>query len=220
MFIILLGAPGTGKSTQADVLAQKLSLTHIATGELFRQAMEQKTKLGLEVCAYIEKGMLVPDEITVQMVLDRISAPDCEGGIVLDGFPRNLKQAKALDKALSQEAKAIDKVVYIRVTEVELLRRLSGRWMCRDCSAPYHVVDSPPAVPGKCDKCGGELYQRTDDNIETVKNRLGVYFGATSPLVNYYDTMNKLIDVDGEGNAEEVSQNILSALRTGKLVTG
>ena len=180
MYIILLGAPGAGKGTQATMLAQKLKLVHVATGDLFRQGLGQGTELGLKAKSYMEKGVLVPDEITIQMVLERISAPDCEKGVIFDGFPRNLKQAEALDKALTGQGKAVDKVVYIKVAEEELLRRLSGRWICRQCQTPYHAVSSPPKVEGKCDKCGGELYQRSDDTVETVKNRLKVYFSETA----------------------------------------
>ena len=219
MYIILLGAPGAGKGTQAATLAEKLGAAHIATGDLFRQALEQGTELGMQAKSYMEKGMLVPDEITAQMVLDRISAPDCEAGIILDGFPRNLEQAEALDKALAGQAKAIDKVVYIKVPEEELLKRLSGRWICRNCQAPYHAVDSPPKVAGKCDRCGGELYQRADDNAETIKNRLKVYSAQTAPLIDYYARAGKLLEVNGEGSVAEVSQRVVAALNSGKLVT-
>ncbi len=136
MYIILFGAPGAGKGTQAVYVAQKLNLVHIATGDLFRQAIEKGTELGIQVKSYMEKGMLVPDEITIRMVLERLSAPDCESGVVFDGFPRNLEQARALDEALTKQAKAIDRVVYIKVSEEELLKRLSGRWVCRDCQTP------------------------------------------------------------------------------------
>ena len=219
MYIILLGAPGAGKGTQAATLAEKLGAAHIATGDLFRQALEQGTELGMQAKSYMEKGMLVPDEITAQMVLDRISAPDCEAGIILDGFPRNLEQAKTLDKALSRQERAIDKVVYIKVPEEELLKRLSGRWICRNCQAPYHAVDSPPKVAGKCDRCGGELYQRADDNVQTIKNRLEVYFTQTAPLIDYYARAGKLLEVKGEGNIAEVSQRVVAALNSGKLAT-
>ncbi len=168
MYIILLGAPGAGKGTQAVYVAQKLNLVHIATGDLFRQAIEQGTELGIQVKSYVEKGMLVPNEITIRMVLERLSAPDCESGVVFDGFPRNLEQARALDEALAKQAKAIDRLIYIKVSEEELLKRLSGRWVCRDCQAPHCAIDSPTMIWGKCDKCGGELYQRPDDTTETV----------------------------------------------------
>ncbi len=212
MYIILLGAPGAGKGTQAVMLAEKLKLVQVASGDLFRQALQQETELGKKAKVYMEKGQLVPDEITIQMVLERLSAPDCKKGAILDGFPRNIKQAKALDKALKLQSKSIDRVVYIKVSEGELLKRLSGRWICRKCQAPYHEVDSPPRVAGKCDRCGGELYQRPDDNADTVKKRLEVYFAETSPLIDHYKRAGKLLEVNGEGSAAAVNQRILTAL--------
>jgi len=215
MYIIFLGAPGAGKGTQAANVAGELNLVHIASGDLFRQALEQKTELGLKAKAYMEKGMLVPDEITIRMVLERLSAPDCEPGVILDGFPRNLEQAKALDKALAEPTKSIDKVVYINVPEEELLNRLSGRWICRNCQTPYHAINSPPQVWGKCDQCGGELYQRPDDTVETVKKRLQVYFNQTAPLIDYYTKAGKLLEIDGDGSVGEVSRRIVTTLRRG-----
>jgi len=212
VYIIFLGAPGAGKGTQASIVAQKLDMVHIASGDLFRQAIEQGTELGIQAKSYMEKGKLVPDEITIRMVLERISALDCDSGIILDGFPRNLEQARALDKALAEQNRSIDKVVYIKVSEEELLSRLSGRWICRNCQAPYHTITSPPMVEGKCDKCGGELYQRPDDTVETVKKRLEVYFAQTSPLVDYYNRAGKLLEVDGEGSVDEVGERIVLAL--------
>ena len=213
MYIILLGAPGAGKGTQAAYVAQKLKVAHIATGDLFRQAIERGTELGRQAKYYMEKGILSPDELTIQMVLERLSAPDSKSGVVFDGFPRNLKQAEALDRALAQQAKAIDRVVYIKVPEEELLRRLSGRLICRNCQMPYHATDSPPKVWGKCDKCGGELYQRPDDNVETVKKRLDVYFAETAPLISYYAKSEKLIEIDGEGSVAEVGERVITALK-------
>lgn len=212
MYIILLGAPGAGKGTQAVYVARQLNLVHIATGDLFRRAIEEGTELGKQAKYYMEKGTLGPDEITIGMVLERMSAPDCKSGVVFDGFPRNLVQAKALDKALAKQAKIIDMVVYIKVSEKELLRRLSGRWICRDCQTPYHAVNSPPKVRGKCDRCGGELYQRPDDTEETVKKRLEVYFTETAPLIDYYTRLGKLKAVDGEGSIDKVGEKIIAAL--------
>jgi adenylate kinase len=212
MYIVLLGAPGAGKGTQAAILSQKLKLAHIASGDLFRQALGKGTPLGLQAKTYMEQGKLVPDEITIKMVLERISAPDCQGGIMLDGFPRNVEQAKALDEALKKQKKAIDKAVYIKVSEAELLTRLTGRWICRKCQAPYHEVNSPPKVAGKCDKCGGELYQRADDNTATIKKRLEVFFAETAPLIDYYAKNGKLLEVQGEGSMEQISDRIISAL--------
>ena len=159
--------------------------------------------------------MLVPDEITIKMVLERLSAPDCRNGVILDGFPRNLGQAEALDKALAEQTKTIDKVIYIKVAEEDLLQRLSGRWICRNCQTPYHATITPPRVKGKCDRCGGELYQRPDDNVETVKERLKVYFSQTAPLIDDYAHGSKLIEVDGGGEVAEVSRRIISALKGG-----
>ena len=213
MYIILLGAPGAGKGTQAVMLAEKLNLVQVASGDLFRQALKDETELGLKAKEYMDKGQLVPDEITIQMVMERLAAPDCENGAILDGFPRNLAQAKALDKELESQAKAIDKVVYIAVSEGELMKRLGGRWICRNCQAPYHEVDSPPKVVGICDRCGGELYQRDDDNEKTIKKRLKVYFGETAPLIDYYRQSGKLLEINGEGSTAEVNQRIAAALR-------
>jgi len=212
VYIILLGAPGAGKGTQAAYVAQKLSLAHIATGDLFRQVLEQGTELAMQAKAYMEKGALVPDEITIQMVLEHLSAPDTKVGAIFDGFPRNLKQAEALDRALVKQARAIDRVVYIKVSEEELLRRLSGRFICHNCQMPYHATDSPPQVWGKCDKCGGELYQRSDDTAKTVKKRLEVYFAETAPLIDYYAKLGKLVEIDGEGDAAEVGKKVIKAL--------
>jgi len=212
MYIIFLGAPGAGKGTQAARLAGELGLVHIATGDLFRQALERGTELGLKAKSYMEKGTLVPNQITISLVLERLSAGDSGRGAILDGFPRNLEQAEALDKALAQEGRAIDKVVYIRVAEEELLRRLSGRWICRRCQTPYHITDSPPRVAGRCDKCGGELYQRPDDREESVRKRLEVYFAETVPLIDYYARRGKLLEIDGEGGVAGVAERIKTAL--------
>jgi adenylate kinase len=212
VYIVFLGAPGAGKGTQAASVARKLKLVHIATGDLFRQALEQGTELGLAAKSYMEKGVLVPDQITIDMVLERLSAPDSRGGAVLDGFPRNLKQAEALDKALALQGKSIDKVVYIKVSEAELLRRLGGRRICRQCQTPYHITDSPPKVEGRCDVCGGELYQRPDDTEESIKKRLEVYSEETAPLIDYYRRAGKLLEVAGEGGVKAVEKRIVAAL--------
>jgi len=195
------------------MLSEKLKITQVASGDLFRQALQKETELGKKAKVYMEKGQLVPDEITIQMVLERLSSPDLKNGAILDGFPRNIKQAEALDKAMAASKKKIDKVVYIKVSEKELLKRLSGRWICRNCQAPYHEVDSPPKAKGKCDRCGGELYQRADDNTETVKKRLKVYFAETMPLIDYYKKDGKLLEIEGEGSTDEVNRRIVTALR-------
>jgi len=212
VYLILLGAPGAGKGTQATVLCQELGLAHIASGDLFRQAAEEGTELGKLAKSYMGKGMLVPDEVTIQMISERLKALDCNAGCVLDGFPRTAEQAEALDAVLIGQGKAIDSAIYIRVAEAELLRRLSGRWICRNCQTPYHVSSSPPKVAYKCDRCGGELYQRSDDTAETIKERLKVYFDQTVPILDYYRQSGKLIEVDGELGIEEVAKKVLSAL--------
>jgi adenylate kinase len=208
MRAILLGAPGSGKGTQAERLSQATGLVHIASGDLFRQAEKEGTELGKLAKSYMEKGLLVPDEVTIGMILERIA--ESSQGFILDGFPRNMEQAKALDKALAEEA--IDKVIYIKVPQEELLRRLSERWICRQCETPYNLVSSPPKVAGKCDLCGDELYQRPDDNKETVQKRLEVYFAQTTPLISYYQQRGKLVEIDGEKMIEEVSKELLALL--------
>ncbi len=220
MYIIFLGAPGAGKGTQAANVARELNLAHIASGDLFRQAVERGDELGLRVKAYMEKGMLVADEITIRMILERMAAPDCQTGAVLDGFPRNLEQAEALDKALKRQNRAIDRVLYIKVPEEELVKRLSGRWICRSCQTPYHRQSSPPRVRGRCDRCGGELYQRPDDRAETVKKRLKLYFVETAPLIEYYRRQGKLLEIDGEGSIDTVTSRITSSLHKREFITG
>ena len=212
MYVILLGAPGAGKGTQAVNISKSLGLAHIASGDLFREEQAKGTELGNIAKSYMEKGQLVPDEVTVKMILGRISAPDCEKGIMLDGFPRTLEQAKALDEALAKENKGIDLVLYIKVSDQELIKRLSGRWICRDCQAPYNIVEIPPKIAGKCDKCGGELYQRADDTEETVKKRLGVYFSQTMPLIDYYTNEDKLVEVNGERGVKEVGEDLIRVI--------
>lgn len=212
MYVIFLGAPGAGKGTQAAEVAKALKLAHIATGDMFRDAQKKGTALGLKAKEYMDQGKLVPDEITVAMLLERIAAPDCREGVIFDGFPRTLAQAEALDKAFTKQSKTIDKVVYIKVDEEELLARLSGRWICRQCQTPYHEVASPPKVKGKCDRCGGELYQRDDDKPATIKERLKVFFAQTAPLIDYYTKTGKLVEVKGVGAIEEIRKAILNTL--------
>ena len=212
MRIVLLGAPGCGKGTQAGIIAQSLGIAHIASGDLFREAAERGNELGEQVRSYMEKGLLVPDEITISMILERISGSDCAKGYVLDGFPRTLGQAKALDRSLAARGEAIEKVVYIKVSPEELVKRLSARFICRDCQAPYHEIASPPKVPGRCDRCGGELYQRPDDSPETVRKRLEVYFAETAPLIDYYRGAGKLVEVNGGQGIEEVGRELMAAL--------
>lgn len=215
MYVIFLGAPGAGKGTQAAEVAKELKLAHIATGDMFRDAQKKGTTLGLKAKEYMEQGKLVPDEITVAMLLERIAAPDCAQGVIFDGFPRTLPQAESLDKALVTQSKAIDKVVYIKVAEEELFKRLTGRWICRQCQTPYHEITSPPKTSGKCDRCGGELYQRDDDKPATIKERLNVFFAQTAPLIEYYTKTGKLAEVNGVGPVEEIRKGILNVLKRG-----
>jgi len=217
MFLVFLGAPGAGKGTQAAVIADKLGVAHIASGDLFRQAVEKGTELGKSVKAYMDKGTLVPDDVTIQIISERLNEPDCKNGCVFDGFPRTIEQAKALDNMMASRGNVIDKAIFIGVPEAALLKRLTGRWICRDCQAPYHEVNSPPKVPGRCDKCGGELYQRSDDTEKTIKERLKVYFAQTTPLLDYYKAAGKLAAIDGNRDIKEVSGEIIDALGSGSV---
>ncbi|MGA2285711.1 MAG: adenylate kinase [Dehalococcoidia bacterium] len=211
MILILLGPPGAGKGTQAVNIAKEAGLVHVATGDLFRENIRNQTELGQKAKVFVDRGALVPDEITVGMLLDRIDRPDTQKGVLLDGFPRTVEQARALDEALKQRGQVVDKVLYINVGEEEVVRRLAGRWTCRQCGAVYHEAFSPPKEPGKCDRCGGELYQRDDDKPETVRNRLGVYNQQTAPLIDYYRGQAKLVEVNGEAGAEAVGKDLLKA---------
>ena len=213
MYVILLGPPGAGKGTQASLISSTFSLAHVASGDLFREAMSSGSELGQQAKAYVDKGELVPDELTIRLVMSRLERPDCASGCLLDGFPRTTGQAEALDYGFAAEHKKVDKVLFIKVSEDELLRRLSGRWICRSCQTPYHMVSSPPKEAGKCDKCGGELYQRSDDTPETAKNRLGVYFRETAPLIAYYSNQNKLTEINGDKSIDEVGVDLVAAIR-------
>jgi adenylate kinase len=209
MIVVFLGAPGAGKGTQAASVAEAMGLKHISSGDMFRRAVERSDDLGRTVRGYMEKGALVPDEITTRMVLDELKGS--ARGIILDGFPRNLNQAVSLDQALRRENRAVDRVVYIRVEQDELLRRLSSRWLCNGCQSPYtHTGYASPAV---CPKCGGQLYQRTDDQPETVHKRLAVYFKETAPLIDYYHRQGKLSEVEGQGEVGDITQRINAALK-------
>ncbi len=215
MYIVLLGAPGAGKGTQATELARKLGAVHISTGALFRRVAGEGSELGLTLKSYMDKGLLVPDAITVRMLAEEIKRENKSGGVIFDGFPRNIAQAKALDETLARQGKAVDKAVYIKVKNEELIRRLSGRWICRLCQAPYHMMTSPPKARGVCDRCGGELYQRDDDKPETVKKRLEVYLAEAASLLDYYRKQGKLAEVDGEGTPGDVGEKIEKALGIG-----
>lgn len=212
MYVVLLGPPGAGKGTQAVALADRLGVAHVASGDLFREALAQGTELGLLAKSYMERGALVPDEVTIALVMERLSQADCAGGAVLDGFPRTIDQARALDAALAERDRAVDKVLYIGVSNEELLRRLSGRWICRNCQATFHEINRPPRRPGFCDACDGELYQRLDDTAETARQRLEVYFAQTAPLIEYYREAGKLAEVNGEQAIPSVQADLLKAL--------
>ena len=211
MKVILLGPPGAGKGTQAARIADELGVTRAASGDLFRDNLRNETELGLLAKSYMDRGDLVPDDVTIRLVMSWISAPEQSGGFVLDGFPRTLPQAEALDSAL--EPGGIDRVLYVNVAEDELVRRLAGRFICRNCQAPYHAITSPPKEEGKCDDCGGELYQRDDDKADVVNNRLDVYFEETEPLVGHYSRSGVLREINGEGTVDAVGAFLLEALR-------
>ncbi len=213
MYLILLGAPGAGKGTQAVFLSQEMKLAHIASGDLFRKNAQQGTRLGQIAKTYMDKGALVPNDITIGMILERIKEPDSAKGFVLDGFPRNIEQAEALEKALKEVGKDITWTIYLKVAEGELLKRLTGRWICRNCQAPYHEVTAPPRVAGKCNKCGGELYQRDDDKLETINKRLVEYFKQTQPLIDFYSRRGKLLEVDGSQDVQGVWKSLKAALK-------
>lgn len=208
MFVVFLGLPGAGKGTQAARLAEEMDIAHVTTGEIFRENIRQNTELGRKAKPYVESGKLVPDEITIGMLLDRISQPDCENGCLLDGFPRNTDQAKALDEALTGEGKQIDKVVYIKVDQDELITRLAGRWSCPQCGAVYHQSNHPPKKEGICDNCGAALRQREDDKPEVVKTRLQVNMEQLQPMLDYYSAQGKVVEIDGARNADVVTADL------------
>lgn len=211
--IILMGPPGAGKGTQAKKLAGRLGIPHVASGDIFRENVRNNTSLGRLAKGYMERGELVPDDVTIAMVVDRLSQPDCANGALLDGFPRTVTQAKALDERLAELGWCIHVVPYIRVSEEVLLRRLSGRWICRNCGAVYHIEFNPPARPGVCDVCGGPLYQRPDDKAETARQRLRVYFEQTEPVLAYYERQGLLVEIDGERSIEAVHDALVRAVR-------
>ncbi len=212
MNLILLGPPGAGKGTQAALLSQRLGIPHVASGDLFREAMKKGTGWGKEAQSYMERGVLVPDEATNAMIKARLKEPDCAKGVILDGFPRTIEQARALEGILAERGKKVDRVLLIRVSEGTLIERLSGRRICRRCQANYHLLFNPPQKEGVCDKCGGDLYQRSDDREETVRKRFRVYVEETAPLIDYYRRQGLLAEIDGEQGIEGVQGRILAAL--------
>ena len=209
MRIVLLGLPGAGKGTQAQMLSQRLGVAHVASGDLFRHYQQQGTELGLLVASYMERGELVPDQVTIQIILDRLGWEDCRRGFILDGFPRTVEQAEALDSALGEQG--LKCVVHLKVSHEELVRRLSGRLVCRRCQTPYHREHAPPRVEGQCDRCGGELYQRKDDRPEVVKQRVRVQQKELTPLLDYYSRQGKLEEVNGEQPVDAITEQIVEA---------
>jgi adenylate kinase len=211
-FIVLLGPPGAGKGTQAKAISEKTSLPHISSGDIFRENLKNQTELGKLAAQYINKGELVPDDVTIAMIHQRLSRPDCQNGALLDGFPRTPAQAEALSKILTELQGKVIAVPYISVPEGVLIERLSGRWTCRQAGHIFHEKYNPPLQPGRCDIDGSELYQREDDKAETVKRRIRVYLEQTEPLIEYYRQRGLLIEVDGARAIELVTADLLAAL--------
>ncbi|MBQ7795954.1 MAG: adenylate kinase [Lachnospiraceae bacterium] len=212
MKIIMLGAPGAGKGTQAEMIMEKYDLPHISTGDIFRANIKAGTELGVKAKAYIDKGQLVPDSLTIDLVMDRISQPDCNGGYILDGFPRTIPQAESLSAALRSRGDSLDYAINVHVPDEKIVTRMSGRRACPGCGHTYHVVYAAPHEEGICDKCGSALYLRDDDAPETVKKRLAVYHNQTQPLIEYYCGKKILRTVDGTKDLEEVFQDITNIL--------
>jgi adenylate kinase len=212
MRLILLGPPGAGKGTQASGIIEKYQIPHISTGDIFRKNIKEGTELGKKAKGYMDQGLLVPDELVVAIVEDRLKEDDCKDGFLLDGFPRTVKQAEALDESLSQMDVSMDKVINVSVDKNVLVERAVGRRICKDCGATYHIQFNPTKKDEVCDKCGGPLYQRADDNEETVTKRIEVYLNETQPLIDYYKARNILVTIDGEQDIHKVFEDIVVAL--------
>lgn len=212
MKIVMLGAPGAGKGTQAEMISEKYALPHISTGDIFRANIKNGTELGMKAKAYMDEGKLVPDELTVELLLDRVAADDCKNGYVLDGFPRTIPQADVLTEALAKNGEKVDYAINVDVPDENIVRRMSGRRACLNCGATYHIEHIPPKKEGICDKCGHELVQRDDDKPETVQNRLNVYHAQTQPLIEYYEKAGVLRNVDGTQDMEKVFSDIVKLL--------
>nr|WP_280635604.1 adenylate kinase [Bacillus sp. 165] len=204
----MMGLPGAGKGTQAEKIVEKYEIPHISTGDMFRAAIKEGTELGLKAKSFMDKGELVPDEVTIGIVRERLGKDDCKKGFLLDGFPRTVAQASALEEIVTDLERKIDYVVNINVDQEILMKRLTGRRICKDCGATYHLVFNPPAQEGVCDKCGGELYQRSDDNEETVANRLEVNIKQTKPLLDFYGNLGYLRNIDGQQDIGKVFEDI------------
>ena len=214
VFIVMLGAPGAGKGTQAKMLSRRVGLPHVSSGDLFRENINNQTELGKLASSYIEAGDLVPDNVTIAMVQDRLSREDCVKGAILDGFPRTTAQAEALDETLDEMGFEIGLVPFIQVPNQVLMERLTGRWTCREHGHVFHILFNPPAQPGICDHDGSELYQRPDDSPETVANRIKVYFEQTAHLIDYYRQNGVLVEIDGHREIEDVNQALMDILPT------
>jgi adenylate kinase len=212
MNIILLGPPGAGKGTQAKMMIEKYRIPQISTGDMLRAALKERTPLGLKAKEYMDKGALVPDEVVIGLIQERLKEPDCGHGYILDGFPRTVAQAEALDKVLAGLGSKIDHVISIEVDKNDLLKRLTGRRTCRQCGAMYHVIFTPSINKDLCDKCQGELYQRDDDNEDTVRNRLEVYDAQTFPLIQYYQQKGLVRKIEGVGSIQQIFENIIKTL--------
>lgn len=208
MNLVLMGLPGAGKGTQAEKVVVKYNIPHISTGDMFRAAIKEGTELGLKAKSFMDEGALVPDEVTIGIVRERLSKDDCDNGFLLDGFPRTVAQAEALDAMLNDLGKKIDYVINIDVDQSILMERLTGRRICKNCGATYHLVFNPPSQEGICDRCGGELYQRADDNAETVQNRLDVNIQQTKPLLNFYEDKGYLRNINGQQDIDKVFADI------------
>ncbi|REJ21642.1 MAG: adenylate kinase [Bacillaceae bacterium] len=212
MNLVLMGLPGAGKGTQAEKIVEKYNIPHISTGDMFRAAIKDGTELGLQAKSYMDKGELVPDEVTIGIVRERLGKNDTDKGFLLDGFPRTVAQAEALEQILKELNKEIDYVINIHVDQEILMERLTGRRICKNCGATYHLVFNPPKEEGICDKCGGNLYQRADDNAETVGNRLEVNLKQTKPLLDFYKSKGYLKNIDGQQEINKVFEDICSLL--------
>ena len=218
MYLILLGAPGAGKGTQAHILTDKIKIAHVSSGDLFRENINKGTPIGIEAKGFIDRGELVPDKTVIEMIMEHLHTPPCQNGALLDGFPRTVYQADALNTALRERFnEGISRTIYIKVDTDELLQRLSGRWICPVCQAPYHEVNNPPKVKGFCDTEGAELYQRDDDKRSTAERRLQVYFNQTMPLIEYYKKQGLLLEINGQQAVEKVTTDILDGLKAAPL---
>ncbi|SHK35709.1 adenylate kinase [Paramaledivibacter caminithermalis] len=216
MRLILLGPPGAGKGTQASKIIQKYDIPHISTGDIFRKNIKEGTELGKKAKEYMDKGLLVPDELVVAIVEDRLKEKDCNNGFLLDGFPRTVNQAEALDKVLSNMNTALEKVINIEVDKEKLIERAVGRRICRDCGLAYHIKFNKPEIENKCDSCGGDLYQRDDDKEETVSKRIEVYLNETAPLIDYYSDKGIIENINGQQHIDKVFEEIVLALGSEK----